>query len=250
MALINDSENTVIEPLAEKTNDLPLLYDFELMEGGGHIRGYRVSGDDAENVLAAMRALHDISDPLMVMGDGNHSLAAAKAYWDEIKQGVSEADQAGHPAKYGLVEVNNVYDPAIGFEAIHRVFFEIDADDFIEKFEAAMPKGNDYTIDWLTNEKNGTVGISASCIGDMLTVMQDFLDEYCEQNGCEQEYIHGDESLKKLAVGEKCVGLLLPSMDKSEIFKTVSGSGVFPRKSFSIGHARDKRYYLECRSIV
>ena len=250
MALINDSEKTVIEPFAAKTKDLPLLYDFKLMEGGGHIRGYRLSGSDAEQVMSAMRALHGKCDPLMVMGDGNHSLAAAKAYWEEIKQGISEAEQVGHPAKYGLVEVNNVYDPAIGFEAIHRVFFHIDADDFIAKFESAMPKGDDYIIHWLTSEKSGTVGISAGCIGDMLTVMQNFLDEYCEQHGCEQEYIHGDEALKKLAVGEKSIGLLLPSMDKSEIFKTVSESGVFPRKSFSIGHARDKRYYLECRSIV
>ena len=250
MALIDDKNNSVVEPLAKKTDNLPLLYDFPLMLGGGHVKGYRVFGAAAEEVTAALDKLHEVSDPLLVMGDGNHSLAAAKSFWDEIKQNLSENERVNHVARYALLEINNVYDPAIGFEPIHRVLFDVDSADFIKEFEAAMPAGNEYNIEWIAGEKSGNVGISANCIGDMLSVLQNFLDDYAKRHKLEQEYIHGDTALEKLAKRGNNVGLLLPAMDKSEIFKTVTETGVFPRKSFSIGHARDKRYYFECRKIV
>lgn len=250
MALINDAGKTVIEPLAKKVSNLTKVYDFELMEEGGHLRGYHVSGSDAQEVITALDELHKKSSALLVMGDGNHSLAAAKAYWDEIKQGLSDEEKKSHIAKYALVEINNVYDPAIGFEAIHRVLFECNADDFVKAFESAMPKGTDYEISWHAGGKSGKVGIAAKTIGDMLSVMQDFLDEYAEKNDLEQDYIHGDDVLLKLVETKNTVGLMLPSMGKSDFFDTVLNSGVFPRKSFSIGHARDKRYYMECRKII
>ena len=249
MTFINDTDATVIEPLASIAADLPLLYDFELMEGGGHIKGMRVTGSAADRVKEAMHVLSGKNKMLMVIGDGNHSLAAAKVYWDRIKQDMGDKERESHPARRALVEVNNVYDPAISFEAIHRVIFDTDPAGFIKEFEKAMPAGSDYVLQIVSGSHNSSVGVAADCIGDMLTVMQGFLDDYVTRNGCRIDYIHGDDSTMKLAQGERCVGIIVPSMDKSELFATVETSGVFPRKAFSVGHAWDKRYYLECRVI-
>ena len=249
IAFIDDKDMTVIEPLSEKAGSLQLLYDFDLMEGGGHIRGMRVHGADAVEIKAAMRALHGKSSTLMVMGDGNHSLAAAKVYWDELKQGMSATERENHPASKALVEVNNVYDPAISFEAIHRVLYDVDVAGFIRALESAVPIGGDYELRWVSKGQSGAIGVSAGCIGDMLAAVQEFLDDYVSENGCGIDYIHGADTIMRIAGGERCMGLVLPAMDKSELFTTVARRGVFPKKSFSVGHARDKRYYLECRSI-
>ena len=249
ITFIDDKDATVIEPLGEITNKLPLLYDFDLMEGGGHIKGMQVSGENAINIIAALDKLHTQNEMLMIMGDGNHSLAAAKVYWDEIKQELSESERKTHPARKALVELNNVYDPAISFEAIHRVMFNIDPSAFIKEFSDAIPKGTDYTIHWTSREGSGDIGIKAACIGDMLTMMQNFIDDYIKDTDVIVDYIHGEDSTTKLANGESCLGLILPAMDKSDFFETVEKSGVFPRKSFSVGHAKDKRYYLECKKI-
>jgi len=249
ITFIDDKNETVIEPLTKIVGTLPTLYDFPLMEGGGHIAGKQVTGENAQNVLKALSALHEKSDMLMIMGDGNHSLAAAKVYWDEIKQNISESERKNHPASKALLEMSNVYDSAIDFEAIHRVIFNIDASKFIEEFTKAMPTGNNYAIKWVTSSDSGEIGITADCIGDLYAVMQDFVDKYVERNSGTIDYIHGDDTTENLAKQEGTVGLLLPSMEKSDFFETVAKRGVFPRKSFSVGHARDKRYYLECREI-
>jgi len=250
MTFINDRDDAVIGPLAEKAAGLPLLYDFKLMEGGGHIRGMRVTGSDSDSVMSAMRALHGNNRTLMVMGDGNHSLAAAKAYWDEIKQSISRAGRENHPARRALLEVNNVYDPAITFEAINRVIFGVEPAELVSGLEKAMPGGNDYNLRWTARGQRGDIGVSADCIGDMLTVLQTFMDDYIKRTGCCIDYIHGADTVEELTKKENCLGLILPAMDKSELFATVASRGVFPKKSFSVGHARDKRYYLECRSIT
>ena len=249
ITFIEDKDGIVIEKLAEKTQSLPKLYDFTLMEGGGRLKGYKVSGDDAENIMCAISTLHAQNEILMIMGDGNHSLAAAKVYWNELKQNLTQEQKENHPARRALVEINNVYDPAIDFEAIHRVLFNIDAQAYIEAFEKAVPPGNDYIIKWYYKNKSGEIGIKAQCIGDMMTLMQDFMDEYVKKSGSIIDYIHGDETTIKLSQEENCLGLILPAMDKSDIFETVALRGVFPRKSFSVGRAKDKRYYLECRKI-
>ena len=249
IAFINDTSMSVIEPLSKKSDDLPLLYDFDLMECGGNIKGMRVCGADADKVMSAIRKLHGNNDTLMVIGDGNHSLAAAKVYWDELKQNLSAAEKENHPARKALLEVNNVYEPAICFEAIHRVLFDVDPAGFVSTLADAMPSGSDYELHWVSQGQRGTIGVSADCIGDMLTAMQTFLDEFVRTYGCRVDYIHGADAVARLAEGERCLGLILPAMDKSELFGTVACSGVFPKKSFSVGHAREKRYYLECRRI-
>jgi len=249
MTFINDKDGIVIEKLAENTDNLPKLYDFTLMEGGGSIKGYKVTGSAADNVMTAIGKLQAEQDILMIMGDGNHSLAAAKVYWDELKKNLPETEKENHPARKALVEINNVYDPAIDFEAIHRVLFNVDAQAYIEAFEKAVQKGSDYIIKWHIKDKTGEIGIKAQCIGDMMVVMQEFMDQYVKKSGSIIDYIHGDDTTIKLAGEENCLGLILPSMDKSDMFETVALRGVFPRKSFSVGHAKDKRYYLECRRI-
>ena len=249
ITFIDDQEKTVIEPLSNIADSLPTLYDFALMEGGGHIKGKKVTGIHAQKVMETLNALHEKSDMLMIMGDGNHSLAAAKVYWDEIKQNLSESERESHPARKAILEMSNVYDPAIDFEAIHRVIFNTDVTTFIAEFTKAMPKGSDYSIKWTTASGSGEIGITADCIGDLYAVMQDFVDEFVERKAGVIDYIHGDDTTIALAKQEGAVGLILPAMDKSEFFETVTKRGVFPRKSFSVGHARDKRYYLECRKI-
>ena len=265
IAFIDDKAATVIEPLSEKTGGLTPLYDFDLMDAAGRVKGWRVSGAGAEAVKAAVRELGAEGAPgaqdtpgapgvnsqmLMIVGDGNHSLAAAKVYWDEIKQNLSETEREEHPARRALVEVNNVYDSAISFEAIHRVVFNVDPAQFVSTLKSALPGGDDYELRWISHDGSGLIGVAASCIGDMLTLVQEFLDRKTASSGCRVDYIHDADAALRLAKQERCIGLILPAMDKSEIFKTVASRGVFPKKSFSVGHAMDKRFYLECRSII
>jgi len=249
ITFIDDKDATVIEPLEKIAGELPLLYDFDLMEGGGHIKGMQVTGKFTEKIITALDELHKKNKMLMIMGDGNHSLAAAKVYWDELKLNLNDEEKVNHPSRFALVELNNVYDPAISFEAIHRVLFNIDPSKFINEFSKAMPEGTDYKIRWASQEGSGDINIKADCIGDMLTMMQEYIDNYIKDTDSVVDYIHGEDATARLAGGERCLGLILPAMDKSDFFETVEKSGVFPRKSFSVGHAEDKRYYLECRKI-
>jgi len=250
ITFVDDIDDLLIGPLAKKAGSLPVLYDFSLMEGGGRIKGMQVTSADAENVMKAIAKLRLKNNMLMVVGDGNHSLAAAKLLWNEIKETLTEEERESHPARVALVEVNNVYDSAIDFEAIHRIIFDVVPDEFLFAFEKAMMPGNDYVLHWVAQDKSGEIGIAADCIGDMLVAMQDFIDDYASKRGCRIDYIHGEDSTKMLAKSENCVGIVLPAMEKAELFATVAASGVFPKKSFSVGHARDKRYYLECRLIA
>lgn len=252
MALIDDSAYRVIEPLAEKTGRLEKIYDFALLEGGGSIKGWRVAGEAENEITEALLGLTDQNPVQMVIGDGNHSLAAAKGYWDEIKDTLNAQDRVSHPARYALVEINNVYDPAISFEAIHRVVFETDPDAFLDKLknDLASTEGNGYTLRWMTLSAAGSIPVGAKSIGELIGKLQTFLDDYVKSTGCRIDFIHGEESVEMLAKTPESIGLFLPTMDKSDFFKTVLAGGVFPKKSFSIGHARDKRYYLECRAIM
>ncbi|MCL2045189.1 MAG: DUF1015 domain-containing protein [Oscillospiraceae bacterium] len=249
LAFINDVEKTVIEPLEEKVDLLPLLYEFELMEDGGKIRGMCVQGSIADDIITALSNLHEKMNPLIIIGDGNHSLAAAKVYWDELKQSLSQEERITHPARKALLEINNVYDSAIGIEAIHRAIFNVDEADFITKLSEHMTQGGDYEIHLHSSTQNETISVAADCIGDMLAMLQGFLDEYSKKTGSHIDYIHGEETVLQLAKEPRCVGLILPAMEKSELFGTVSTMGVFPKKSFSVGHANEKRFYLECRAI-
>ncbi len=249
MVLIDDPALTVVEPLHARTHAMRKLYDFELMEGGGRIAGWQVAGADLENVERALETLAR-RDVQIVIGDGNHSLAAAKELWNRTKAALTPEEAARHPARYALVELNNVYDPGVIFQPIHRVVFGVDVEKFLEVAvqKLQVPDGRELEIA-VGGKKAGTIRVRGRSFGGMIEVLQSFIEEYAAMTGGEVDYIHDEESLLKLTEEPGAVGFLLPAMDKSELFKTVISDGVFPKKSFSIGHARDKRYYLECRKI-
>ncbi len=265
MVFIDDPDRAVIEPLADKTVTLTKLYDFDLMAGGGHIRGWRICGDDAEALGCKLDALsgdavlkekygENCGAPVIyAMGDGNHSLAAAKLYWQEVREGLSEVERESHPARYALVELVNIHSEAIGFEPIHRLIYDSDAADLIASaehfFAGALAASGGHAVTFLTAGKERTVRIAGLTIGQLIGEIDRFCTEYTAAKGGKVDYIHGDDVLQSLGKRPGCGGILLPTMTKPELFPSVMRTGAFPKKSFSIGHARDKRYYLECRRL-
>ena len=247
LVLIDDPEGTVVEPLSAKKEQLTSLYDFDLMEDGGRISGYAVTDSDAKAVSNAIDAL-GAREVQFVIGDGNHSLAAAKDIWREVKKELSSEEQRNHPARFALVEVCNVYDTGIVFEPIHRIVFDCDAEDVLHTLEteAGDPEGRE--LFYIANGREGKVRLRCESLGGLIASVQSVLDVY-EKKGCTVDYIHDDLALKNLAKKENSFALFLPPMAKSDLFRTVELSGVFPKKSFSICHSRDNREYLECRKI-
>ena len=250
MVLIDDPELSVVEPLHGQTHRMRRLYDFDLMEDGGHITGWQVAGEEARAVNEALAALA-LRPVQIVIGDGNHSLAAAKELWNRVRAGLTPEERETHPARYALVELNNVYDPGVVFEPIHRVVFDVDPEKLLEQMERKLSIPDGREIEYAVGGRRaGKMRIRGRSFGGMIELLQSFLEEYAAMLGAgEVDYIHDEASLLKLTEEPGAVGFLLPAMDKSELFSTVIADGVFPKKSFSIGHARDKRYYLECRKI-
>ncbi len=292
MVLIDDPERTVIEPLAEKADSLEKLYDFELMMGGGHIKGYRI--DDRNLLEGVAKALEKLADPdlfmkkynvgpdkgvlLFAVGDGNHSLAAAKAYWEKLKQSLDKDQQENHPARFALVEVVNIHDEGLVFEPIHRVVFNVDPEHLLnEAVRYFNSKGNkasyhrfdcmssvcgggeeqreilkkSHVIPFVTYKFFGILLVQNPSHNLEVGTLQDFLDCYLRENGnAKIDYIHGNEVVKDLGSREGNIGFLLPAISKHSLFKTITLEGVLPRKTFSMGEANEKRYYLECRKIV
>ena len=262
MILIDDEDKTVIEPLANVKSGLKKLYDFKLMQGGGSISGYLVSGDMCGAIVDRLTALGDAdkfskkygtSDILLyAMGDGNHSLATAKEYYEKLKRENPDKDFTNHPARYALAEIVNLHSPALQFEAIHRIITEVDADKLVSELTDALklsdqPSEQAFIIIQGSTEKKVYVHAPTS----NLTVgsLQMFLDKYLSNNSGKIDYIHGIDSVIKLAQQENSIGFILPDMEKSQLFPTVVKDGALPRKTFSMGHAQDKRYYIECRKI-
>jgi len=249
LVLIDDEKRGAVEPLTEKKDRLPQVYDFDLMEEGGHIAGYLVTGEEAARVTAAIDALGS-RQVQFVIGDGNHSLAAAKDCWREIKKTLSAEEIETHPARFALVEVCNVYDEGIEFEPIHRIVFRGNPEEVLCLLKERAGDENGRELTYLYGGKKGTLRLKNESLGSFIGAIQEVLDDYAKESGAEVDYIHDEKALCQLAEQENSLALFMPLMDKSDLFQTVEESGVFPKKSFSIGHARDKRYYTECRKIV
>ncbi len=275
MVLIDDPERTVIEPLAEKASSLEKLYDFELMMNGGHIKGYKVSGEEDLSSIAA--ALSKLSEKdvfcnkygiessqevlLFAVGDGNHSLASAKGHWENLKKCLSPEEQENHPARYALVELVNVHDEGLVFEPIHRVLFNVEPEELIKEFKAFGSKvscsdiacssdKNAHVFNYITSEGKGTVTIENPVSNLEVGTLQTFLDNYLKEHPqAKIDYIHGEDVVTKLGSQPGNIGIYLPSMNKTDLFKTVILDGALPRKTFSMGEAEEKRFYLECRKI-
>lgn len=253
MILIEDIRKNVIEPLSERKSGMAKLYDFDLLQGGGHITGYLMG--DAE-IAAFEDALDRYSDGKAMpfaMGDGNHSLATAKAHYEALKAANPGADLSDHPARYALCELVNLYSDALRFEAIHRLVKVSDPYKFILEMSmelglSGLPKEQHVKI-----HRNYTVrDLYIHEPSQPLTVgtVQAFIDGYIKENGGEVDYIHGADVLRRLAAEEGMIGFEFDAIEKTELFSAVEKMGALPRKTFSMGAAADKRYYLEARRIV
>ena len=261
MILIDDPERTVLEPLQAKKDSLRKLYDFDLMMNGGHLKGWAVDRtDDLDQVDRAMNRLLDSlgSDPLLLaVGDGNHSLATAKAYWNELKENLSAEQQENHPARFALCEIVNIHDNALLFEPIHRVITGTDpASLFADWREYAAERGmtldaaegHRFTMVSEDGDRIITVGNPEGAIP--CETIQKYLDNFLSRHPeAEIDYIHGEQSLRTLARRKNAVGFLLPEIDKKSFFSDVKKLGVLPRKTFSMGEADEKRFYMEAKEI-
>jgi hypothetical protein len=272
MLLVDDPDHTVLDPLfdeqAKKT--MPTAYDTELMLGGGRATGRFLSEAQMDAVQTALDAMitpeamaarygdGTLAPLLFAVGDGNHSLASAKAAYEEIKAAIGAEAAASHPARYALCEVVNLHDAALDFEPIYRVAFGVDREDILTALKAYLAKldgtapAQTIRCVYGTPDDVRELSLQAEHPVQQLTVgtLQAFLDEYVLSHPkIEIDYIHGEDSLTTLACRDGAIGFLFDGMKKDELFRTVIYDGALPRKTFSMGHARDKRYYMECRAI-
>ena len=259
MLLADDREDRILSACEAKKNALPLLYDFELMQGGGRIAGRLLSGADAKDALAAVAAYEreaaerctaqGLAPLLYAVGDGNHSLATAKTCWETIKQADPALAGTDHPARYAMVELQNIHDDAQKFEPIHRILTGVSPAALLEGLSPlCAPAGHE--VRWCAGERRGTVTLSRA-LGELpVAILQPFLDRWLKKRGGKIDYIHGDEVALDLARQDGALAFLLPNISKDDFFRGIVKDGVLPRKTFSMGHAREKRYYLECRKIV
>lgn len=277
MLLADDKDGTLIEAVGKRVHDTSAkpLYDGDLMLGGGHITGYEVDGEGERIVENALNALYekgkqaDGSTFLFAVGDGNHSLATAKTIWDEYKVTLPPAERENNPVRYALVEIVNLYDEGLVFRPIHRVLFDVDAIDFLATLVAEIDgtfkesTTSDEMLQKLMEEKaHGTsaIGIAAGGryvslmsprLGNLpVAVVQDILDEYKRgKSKVRLDYIHGDDDTIAFGRIEGNVSIILPSISKDGLFKTIAENGSLPRKCFSMGESCEKRYYVECRRL-
>ena len=267
MLLADDPDKTVIEPLADQTEDMTLLYDFDLMEGGGRLRGWELTQQQKEQVAKALTALadpeafraryhlkEDLPVLLFAVGDGNHSLATAKECYERQKRLTPPEHWDALPARFALVELNNLHDSALEFEPIHRVVFGVEPQQLLAAMEAYYPglihgEGEGHVLPYVWGDCQGTVTIPNPKAQLPVGTLQRFLDDYLQNNPGRVDYIHGAQVARDLARRKDTIAFLLPTMGKEELFPTVIHDGVLPRKTFSMGRAQDKRFYLEARRI-
>lgn len=256
------------------------IYDTDLMLNGGKVKGWIISDDQDINAFAShLEALSENASMLFAVGDGNHSLASAKCHWEEVKKTLGD-NWEDHPARYALVEVVNIHDKGLEFEPIHRVIFNCDYKDMLANLEAfvvsvggtfevkyfaGVQAQNKMKSHWHKIEKMtgcqkfafvntkvcGIVVMTNTNFRMAVGTIQAFIDGYLEKHReCEVDYIHGEDVVCALSSEEFNTGILLPNMDKSELFPAVIHEGALPRKTFSMGEANEKRYYMECRKIT
>lgn len=264
MILIDDEKKKIIEDLKNEVTNSDVVYDFDLMENGGHIKGYKLNNDSMTKVEEGLEALCDkeyfekkynVKDKgilLFAMGDGNHSLATAKANYENLKKTMTPDEYLNHPSRYALVELVNLHSEALEFEPIHRVIFDTDVNKLIEelyKYYDINEEGNGQYFELVTKDIDKKLYISNPKSNIAVGSIQMFLDEYLKDNKGKLDYIHGDETTKNMGMEENNVAILFEAMPKEELFRTVILDGALPRKTFSMGHSYDKRYYLEARKI-
>ncbi len=264
MILIDDDKKDVIEPLSRLVSENDKVYDFDLMQKGGHVKGYKLNKDIIDNINEKLELLADqnnfnkkygVSDKgvlLFAMGDGNHSLATAKTCYENLKKTMSEEEYLNNPARYALVELVNLHSSALEFEPIHRVVFNTDPHNMLSelyKYYEINEDGNGQEVEIVTKDFDKKIYISNPKSNIAVGSIQMFLDDYLYKNEGKIDYIHGDDTTREMGSDVNNIGFLFKVMGKEELFKTVILDGALPRKTFSMGHSYDKRYYLESRKI-
>ncbi len=260
LMLVDDPDCQIIEHLTAESGDMEQVYDFDLMERGGHITGYKLTEEQMDEVAVMLSRLTDQqlfeekynapgkAPMLFAVGDGNHSLASAKAAYEEKK-----GTPAAALARYALVELGNLHDESLEFEAIHRVCFNVDGKALLEAMMAYYPGahlglGAGQSIQYVMDGEENFITVPNSPYQLAVGTLQNFLDGYLTE-GSSVDYIHGEDVARALGTQKGNIGFLLEPMAKDELFKTVIFDGVLPRKTFSMGEAHDKRFYLEARKI-
>lgn len=280
MLIIDDPEQKIIEPLFKDKSNFNCIYDIDLMKNGGHISGYLVEkGEKTDEILKNLNTLFDEKIfaekynlqqgkyPVLpfAVGDGNHSLATAKSHWIEVSRTLSEQEKIDHPSRFCLVEIVNIHEQSLIIEPIHRVMFDTDEKDLFAHAEQFFTKNGSvsYICDTLpenvenahiypvfTNNYNKFLVVERPKLAIPIATLQAFLDDYLAQkNESRIDYIHGDDVVKSLSKADNTVGFILPDLEKGDIFRGVILDDVLPRKTFSMGEAHEKRYYMESRKI-
>ena len=268
MLLCDDRRGEVIRPLKDQTDGMKKLYDFELMEQGGHIAGWLMGTEQKARFAAALARLADPAQfaekygvgadagvMMFAVGDGNHSLATAKECYERQKRLAPPEQWATLPSRFALAELCDLHDPSLQFEAIHRVVFGVKPEELLSDLKAAFPdaregEGDGHVLRWVTAEGEGVLTVPHPKAQLAVGTLQSFLDGWLKTHkGAGIDYIHGEQVVRDLARRADAVGFLLPAMGKEQLFPTVIHDGVLPRKTFSMGHANDKRFYLEARRI-
>jgi hypothetical protein len=255
MVLISDAARSVIEPLAATTGELEPVYDVELMQHGGHVTGWVVPGDAIPAFADALAALYDALDPadplLFAMGDGNHSFATAKSCWEDLSPTLSDAERAEHPARWALVEIENIFDPGLEFEdelAQHCASFAISPADTVDELMDRVVAATDQTFGYCDQDGYATYTLTDPAAIIPAGTLQAVIDALVA-TGREVDYIHGTEATSAIGRRHSNLGLFLPAVPKDSFFASIVADGALPRKTFSLGEADDKRYYLEARRI-
>jgi len=286
--LIDDPEMTVFSILEEYAHKMEKIYDFDLLMGGGHVKGYKI--DDENLIINIAKALEKLADPdgfpekykvskdkavlLFAVGDGNHSLAAAKVHWENVKSTLSKDEAMYHPARYAMVEVVNVHDEGLIFEPIHRVLFNVNPEHLLDSMAEYFGTYSEYSLRLYDSKAQMETEVNCFASGShvlpfvhsgkygiavvnkprhnlVVSTLQEFLDWYIAKNpGTKIDFIHGDNAVTTISNKPGNFGFYLPAIDKYQLFRTIILDGTLPRKTFSMGDAEEKRYYLECRKIT
>lgn len=283
LILIDDPEKTVIEPVFKAQEGKAPVYDFDMMQNGGHITGYFINDENTmdsivDNLEKLKKSVDGLAPLLFALGDGNHSFATAKANWEEIKKTLSPEEAENHPARYALVELENLHDEGIEFEPIHRILFNVSPREiimllksYLEKHAEACELHFDFTkTAWERTKRTyrqyknlhvipfaakgfyGTFEVLNPEAQLEVGTLQTAIDEIMRDFGIEKshlDYVHGDDVVLEKSALDGNIGFFLPAMAKDKLFTTVMKEGALPRKTFSMGEAHEKRYYLECRNI-
>ena len=262
MLLVDDPDDVILSRFSGRQMN---AYSFDLAEGGGSVSAAFVSADEFDDLNRSLAVLADYAvnraeknggAPITVaVGDGNHSLATAKASWEEIKRTLTEEQAASHPARYALAEVCNLHEESLVFEPIYRLVENVDVMKLADAFESFAANQNGrfpaQTFDMILEGNNVEVVIEHPEFTLPVASLQHFLDEWLKNNSeAVIDYIHGEDTIRRLAARDNCVGFVFEGMQKSELFPAVEADGTLPRKTFSMGHAADKRFYIECRRIL